>query len=72
LLVRDRHDDFVRSLTEHLLTYALGRGVTYHDKTAVRGILAKAQTSNHGFQDLILAVCESAPFQKMRVETERE
>jgi hypothetical protein len=66
LLVDQRQEDFVRSLTEHLLTYALGRGVTYQDKVAVRAILQRCRPSQYGFQDLILAVCESTPLQKMR------
>ncbi|HUE70006.1 MAG TPA: DUF1592 domain-containing protein [Pirellulaceae bacterium] len=66
LLVGERQEEFVRCLTEHILTYALGRGVTYQDKTAVRAILAQAKSSNYGFQELILAVCQSVPFQQMR------
>ena len=37
-----RSDQFVQTLTEKLLTYALGRGVEYHDMPAVRGILRDA------------------------------
>lgn len=68
LLVRDRNSDFVRCLTENLLTYALGRGVTYHDKLTIRAIAARADAPDFGFQDLILAICESVPFQRMRSE----
>jgi hypothetical protein len=69
-LVHERRGEFVRCLAEHLLTYALGRGVTWQDKTAVREIVAQAESSNYGFQDLIRAVCESTPFQQMRSETQ--
>lgn len=67
LLVRDMGDQFVKNLAENLLTYALGRGVEYSDKPTVEEIMRKAKATGYRFQDLILAVCESVPFQKMRV-----
>lgn len=69
-LVRERRTDFARCLTENLLTYALGRGVTYRDKFTVRQIVSRAESPEFGFQDLIRAVCESVAFQRMRVERE--
>ena len=69
LLVRERRPDFVRCLTENLLTYALGRGVTYRDKLTVRAIVTRSESPEFGFQDLVRAVCESDTFQRMRVET---
>lgn len=69
ILVQGHQDDFLRCVTEHLLTYALGRGVTYHDKLAVREIVRRNMLANQGFQDLIMAVCESVPFQRMRSNT---
>jgi hypothetical protein len=69
LLVGRRREDFVRCLTEHLLTYALGRGVTWRDKLAVREILERSKPSNYRFGELILAVCESVPMQRMRLPT---
>ncbi len=59
--------DFVRSLTEYLLTFALGRGLEHHDKPAVRDIVRRTQAAEHRFQDMLIAVCESVPFQRMRV-----
>uniref|UniRef100_UPI003784B0D0 DUF1592 domain-containing protein n=1 Tax=Prosthecobacter sp. TaxID=1965333 RepID=UPI003784B0D0 len=67
LLVRDMGDQFVKNLAENLLTYALGRGIEYSDKPTVEEIVRKAKATGYRFQDLILAVCESVPFQKMRV-----
>jgi hypothetical protein len=72
VLIERHQDEFVRCLTEHLLTYALGRGVTYQDKLTVREIVASTKSRRNGFQDLILAVCESIPFQRMRDELHRE
>jgi hypothetical protein len=67
LLVRDMSEQFVKNLTENLLTYALGRGIEYSDKPTVEAIVKRTRASGDRFQDLILAVCESVPFQKMRV-----
>lgn len=66
ILARDMADDFARNLAENLLTYGLGRGLMHSDKPAVKEILTKAKPGGYKFQDLILAVCESVPFQKMR------
>jgi hypothetical protein len=65
-LVRQKSDHFIKSLTEQLLTYSLGREVTYHDKLTVREIVNRNKSPDQGFQDLILAICESVPFQRMR------
>lgn len=67
IMVNELSGDFERNLAENLLTYAIGRGVEYLDKPAVREIVARSKASQHRFQDMILAVCESVPFQKMRV-----
>lgn len=60
--------EFVRCLTKQLMTYALGRGVTYRDKIAIEEVLTRSRNSDDAFQELILAICESVPFQQMRTE----
>ena len=69
ILARDMTADFTRNLGENLLTYALGRGLGYSDKPAVLKIVQRTQAAEHKFQEMILAVCESVPFQKMRSAT---
>jgi mono/diheme cytochrome c family protein len=54
---------FVRVLTEKLLTYALGRGVGYYDMPAVRAITHEAERNNNRFSSLVLGIVKSAPFQ---------
>ncbi|MHB1079332.1 MAG: DUF1592 domain-containing protein [Prosthecobacter sp.] len=66
ILVRDMSDQFVKNVADNLLIYALGRGLEYSDKPTTEDILRKAKASGNKMQDLILAVCESVPFQKMR------
>jgi hypothetical protein len=59
-------DDFVRTVTEKLLTYALGRGLEYSDKPAVRSIMRQAARDDYRMSALITAIEESVPFQMRR------
>ena len=54
---------FVRVVTERLLTYALGRGVEYYDMPLVRSIVHQAEADRYRFSSLIMAVVKSEPFQ---------
>jgi mono/diheme cytochrome c family protein len=57
---------FVRTLTERLLTYALGRGVTYYDAPAMRTVAREAAQNDYRFSSMILGIVNSLPFQKRR------
>jgi hypothetical protein len=59
----DRPELFVRTLTERLMTFALGRGVEYYDAPAIRKIVADARDDNYRFSRLVLGVVQSTPFQ---------
>ncbi len=63
LLLTKYRDDFVRTATEKLLTYALGRGVEYFDAPAIRGINREAASDNYRISSWVLAVVKSTPFQ---------
>ena len=56
-------DVFVGTMTEKLLTYALGRGLDDHDMPAVRAILRDAAAHGDRFSSLILGIVRSVPFQ---------
>jgi hypothetical protein len=56
-------DVFVGTLTEKLLTYALGRGLDYADMPAVRTIVASASRDQYRFSAIVLGIISSAPFQ---------
>jgi len=56
-------DTFVRTLTEKLLVYALGRGLTFHDMPVVRAVARDAARQEYRFSSLILGIVRSAPFQ---------
>jgi hypothetical protein len=56
-------DTFVRTLTEKLLVYAVGRGLTFHDMPVVRAVARDAAQHEYRFSSLILAIVRSTPFQ---------
>jgi hypothetical protein len=57
-----RPEVFVGTLTEKLLTFALGRGVEYYDGPAEREIVSAARAHDFRFSALIEAVVTSTPF----------
>jgi hypothetical protein len=59
----ERPELFVCTLTEKLLTFALGRGVEYYDAPAVRRIVRDARKDEYRFSALILGIVNSTPFQ---------
>jgi len=62
----DHSEQFVRTLTEKLLTYALGREMEYYDAPAVRRITKQAAASDYRWSALILQIIQSTPFQMRR------
>jgi hypothetical protein len=62
----DRRDELVTTITEKLLTYALGRGLEYYDAPAVRKIVREAASTDFSWRALILGVVKSMPFQMRR------
>jgi hypothetical protein len=58
-----RSDVFVKTLTEKLMIYALGRGLQYYDMPVVRDIVRKAGKQNYRFSALIMGIVTSTPFQ---------
>ena len=54
---------FVRTLTEKLLTYAVGRSLTAADMPVVRSVVREARPNNYRFSALVLGIVHSAPFQ---------
>ena len=60
---------FLGTLTEKLLTYALGRGVEYYDMPAVRDILREAGANDYRWSAIIRSIVTSQPFQMRRAES---
>ncbi len=61
-----RPNVFAGTMTEKLLTYALGRGLEYYDMPAVRAVTHQAAQNHYRFSSLILGIVESTPFQMRR------
>jgi hypothetical protein len=61
-LLLNHRDDFVRTFTERLLAYAVGRGVEYYDLPAVRAITKGAAAEDHRWSAIIIGIVRSTPF----------
>ena len=59
-------EQFLRTLTDKLLMYALGRGTEHFDAPAIRGIVREAAASDYRFSSLVTAMVHSTPFQMRR------
>ena len=65
-VVLDRKQQFLRSLTEKMLTYALGRGLEYYDRPTVERIVAQLETEDYRSSVLITEIVKSDPFRLRR------
>jgi hypothetical protein len=64
-LIRDqKSEQFVRTLTEKMMIYGIGRGLEYYDRCAIDQILSNASKNDYRFGDLLLGIITSDPFQR--------
>jgi mono/diheme cytochrome c family protein len=61
-----RREQFVRTVTGKLLTYAVGREMEYADAPAIRAIVRAAAADDYRWSSTILAIVKSPPFQMRR------
>jgi hypothetical protein len=61
--VLERPEMFVRTLTEKLMTYALGRGLDLDDKPLVRKVARDAAARDYRWSAIVIGIVRSAPFQ---------
>ena len=61
-----RPEIFVGTLTEKLLTFALGRGVEHYDAPAIRKIVRDAKADDYRFSGIIVGITASTPFTMRR------
>ena len=57
-----RPDQFVQTLTEKLMTYALGRALTHTNMPTVRRIVREAAENDYRFSDLVWGIVNSTQF----------
>jgi hypothetical protein len=60
-------DQFVQTMTQKMMTYALGRSVEYFDMPSVRKIVRDAAKDNYKFSSVVLGIVKSPNFQTQRV-----
>ena len=65
-------DQFVQTLTEKLMTYALGRTVEYHDMPTVRAITHATEAEGYKFSAVVMGIVNSDAFQMRRVPKDGE
>ena len=65
-ILKDRKHQFVRCLTEKMLTYALGRGLEYYDRATVDQIVAHLESEGYRSSVLIAEIVKSDPFRLRR------
>jgi hypothetical protein len=68
VLLDERRAMFVSTVTDRLLTYALGRGLEHYDAPVVRRIVRDSAPGGHRLSSLVLGVVTSMPFQMRRAE----
>jgi hypothetical protein len=60
----------VRTFTENLMAYALGRRVEYYDQPTIRAIAKAAEANNYQMSSFIVGVVKSDAFRMKKVEAE--
>src|SRR4051794_36796770 len=56
-------DEFVRTVVEKMLTYALGRGLSYQDAPVVRQLVRNLRANDYRWSTLLTGVIDTAQFQ---------
>jgi mono/diheme cytochrome c family protein len=65
-LMLAKKDQFVTTMTDKLMMYALGRGTQHFDAPAVRTVVRDAAKSDYRFSSIVLGIVKSVPFQMRR------
>jgi hypothetical protein len=67
-----RPEEFASATVARLLTYALGRQLDARDRPAIRQILRETEAGGYRFQDVIVAIVNSVPFQMRQTQGKPE
>jgi cytochrome c551/c552 len=68
-ILLSKREQFVDTVSEKLLTYALGRGIEYYDMPAIRKIVHDAAPAGYRWSSIVLGIVESTPFQMRKAKT---
>lgn len=61
-LLSERKDDIAENVMRRLLSYGIGRSLTYRDNFLVEQLCKQTRQNDHRFQDMIVAICQSEAF----------
>lgn len=67
-LLEHHQDAIVENVIRRLLTYGIGRELTYRDRSAVERLIEQSRDQNHGLRDMIVAICQSETFRGIPIE----
>ena len=65
-LLSNRKDDIAENVIRRLLTYSVGRHLTYRDRFAVEELFEEAKAKDFGMRDIIVAICKSDVFRNSK------
>jgi hypothetical protein len=68
-LLGARQEQFVATVAERLMSYALGRGIEYYDRPTLRRIVRDAAGDRFRWSSVIMGIVSSTPFQMRRAES---
>ena len=68
-LLLERREQFIGTVTEKLLAYAIGRGPEHYDRPTVRAITRDAGFENYRWSSIIVGIVQSTPFRMRRSES---
>jgi hypothetical protein len=68
-LMLGKRDQFAATVTEKLMSYAIGRTIEYYDRPEIRRIVRNAAADKYRWSAVILEIVKSAPFQMRRSES---
>ena len=63
-LIEERRNEFARGLTQHMLSYAIGRPLTYRDEKLIVEIENKFKASGYQMRSLLHAIATSPVFKE--------
>ena len=63
-LLKERKDDVVENIIRRLLSYGLGRELTYRDRFAVDSIRQQVIKTDYGMRDILVSICLSDVFRE--------
>jgi mono/diheme cytochrome c family protein len=71
-LLKERKDDIAENVIRRLLSYAIGRQLTYRDRFAVEELFEEAEDNDFKMRDVIVAICKSEVFKDGITQTQED